>query len=163
MKIEISEGIFISISKTDYLKVKSFSKQNIQLIKRNDTSYPIITHIKEGVRVTKMVSHIVMDVTDNDTVIHKDKNHLNLMRSNLRKVSKSKAAYTKEKKRNTTSKYKGVSFAKSRDKWRASIKKEGSKSPTHLGYFDNEDDAAIAYNAAARLYHGELATINIIK
>lgn len=31
-----------------------------------------------------------------------------------------------------------------------------------LGYFDDEDDAAIAYNLASMKYHGEFAVLNTV-
>lgn len=43
--------------------------------------------------------------------------------------------------------YKGVSFAKQQGKWKASIR-IGDQRP-HLGYFDNSEDAAKAYDRAA--------------
>ena len=45
--------------------------------------------------------------------------------------------------RKSTSKYKGVTFDKEKGKWRARITDSGQI--IHLGYFDNEIDAAIRY------------------
>lgn len=57
-----------------------------------------------------------------------------------------------------TSQYHGVSWHKGRRKWQAQIKVGGK--PIHLGFFDTELDAAIAYDEASRKYHGEHGTRN---
>src|SRR5699024_11844646 len=46
----------------------------------------------------------------------------------------------------STSRYKGVSWDKSRRRWRADIKVNGKQ--VHLGRFENEEDAAQRYNQA---------------
>jgi len=59
-----------------------------------------------------------------------------------------------------TSKYKGVSRAKTKGKWRASA--NYNKKPKYLGYFDDENEAAIAYNKFAMEHYGEYAVLNEI-
>jgi group I intron endonuclease len=66
----------------------------------------------------------------------------------------------KKKYKNCTSKYVGVSFVKSRNKWRAKIFYQ--KKEIHLGLFVNETDAAEAYNKKALEIYGENARLNII-
>lgn len=61
---------------------------------------------------------------------------------------------------NTTSKYKGVSWAKNNNKWCARIGKNGVYK--NLGYFENEDDAARAYNEKAMVLYGDSAFQNVI-
>jgi predicted DNA-binding transcriptional regulator AlpA/DNA-binding XRE family transcriptional regulator len=58
----------------------------------------------------------------------------------------------------TTSKYKGVCWDDRRGKWLAQINKEGVHK--HLGRFDDEIDAAEAYDNAARELFGEHAFLN---
>lgn len=54
--------------------------------------------------------------------------------------------------------YKGVSFYPPREKYRAYIKMGGKRK--HLGYFWNPEDAARAYDEAARRLFGEFACVN---
>jgi len=58
----------------------------------------------------------------------------------------------------TTSRYKGVCWDERRGKWLAQISKEGVH--RHLGRFDDEIDAAEAYDNAARELFGEHAYLN---
>jgi DNA-binding transcriptional MerR regulator/predicted DNA-binding transcriptional regulator AlpA len=58
----------------------------------------------------------------------------------------------------TTSRYKGVCWDEDRGKWLAQISKEGVH--RHLGRFDDEIDAAEAYDNAARELFGEHAYLN---
>jgi hypothetical protein len=57
-----------------------------------------------------------------------------------------------------TSKYKGVFYDKKAGKFRAVLVVDGKKK--HLGYFDNEIDAAKAYDNAAKIHRGEFAVLN---
>ena len=49
-----------------------------------------------------------------------------------------------------TSKYIGVTWKKQNKKWRAQIKTNGV--PEHIGYFDTETEAAIAYQEKLEYY-----------
>jgi hypothetical protein len=60
-----------------------------------------------------------------------------------------------------SSKHKGVCWHKTKRKWYASIVVEYKN--IHLGVFDNEIDAAIAYNNAAIFYFGEFALLNSLE
>ena len=57
-----------------------------------------------------------------------------------------------------TSKYKGVFWLSSGQKWAAAIKVHGKQ--TRLGSFQDEDDAARSYNQAASKLFGDFAWLN---
>jgi len=57
-----------------------------------------------------------------------------------------------------TSKYKGVHWYKQTCKWRAQIQNKHKN--IYLGYYNTEEEAALAYNKAALEYFGEFAKIN---
>lgn len=62
---------------------------------------------------------------------------------------------------NSSSIYKGVSLSPNKKKWISGIKINGKR--IHLGTFEKEEDAALAYNVAAKIQYGEYAYINKIK
>lgn len=62
-----------------------------------------------------------------------------------------------------SSRYKGVSFSKEKRKWHSYITIDSTRKTNkrkHLGYFNNEIDAAKAYNQAARQIFGKFGRLN---
>lgn len=92
---------------------------------------------------------------------HIDCDKLNNRRSNLRIATHSQNLHNQVKtNKSKTSKYKGVHWRKVSCCWRAQIS-FGGKS-IDLGLFDNEIDAAKAYNVAALIYGMEFSNLNIV-
>jgi hypothetical protein len=95
-------------------------------------------------------------------VDHRNRNTLDNRRVNLRLATYTQDhGNSKKQKLNTSSKYKGVSWDASTQKWRAQITVEGK--PRHLGLFVDERDAGRTYDDAARDYFGEFARVNFPK
>ncbi len=61
----------------------------------------------------------------------------------------------------TSSKYRGVSYSKADKRWKAGIEIDGHG--INLGHYKQEEDAALAYNQAAKKYFGDMAYQNQIK
>lgn len=89
---------------------------------------------------------------------HRNHNTLDNQKSNLRECTKSQNQRNKSAKKNGTSKYLGVRFVSDRNKWRADI--SDGKSSIFLGEYFDEQEAAAAYNRAAKSIHGEFANLN---
>jgi hypothetical protein len=92
---------------------------------------------------------------------HKDRNTLNNCKSNLRFASRQQQGMNVSKQRRPlTSQYKGVHWDNNRNKWKAEIKlnQEGR----YIGRFENEHQAAEAYNEEALKLFGEFAVLNKI-
>lgn len=94
-----------------------------------------------------------------EIVDHKDRNPINDRIENLRAANHTQNSVNCSSKKNSSSKYLGVNF-KNGKYWQANIRINGKK--TYLGYFKTEEDAALAYNEAAKIHHGEFANLNII-
>ncbi|MHC4565348.1 MAG: AP2 domain-containing protein [Planctomycetota bacterium] len=93
-------------------------------------------------------------------VDHINHDGLDNRRANLRPATLAQNSRNRRKVKTAGhySKYKGLTWYKSSKQWRAMIMTDGkSKS---LGYFDDEIEAARAYDAAARELHGEFAALN---
>jgi hypothetical protein len=90
-------------------------------------------------------------------VDHRDGDGLNNRRANLRPATRSQNAANSGS-RSGTSQYKGVCWSTRRGRWIAQIRRGGRK--TWIGYFDDEESAARAYDAAARAEWGEFAWLN---
>ena len=91
-------------------------------------------------------------------VDHIDRNTMNNTRVNLRLCTQAENSKNRRANANGSSKYLGVYWSKAHQQWRALIR--ANNRINHLGLFDHEMDAAKAYDAAARTYHGEFANPN---
>lgn len=94
---------------------------------------------------------------------HKNHNTLDNRCENLRTATHSQNNRNRNKRtpQNSTCSYKGVSWNKRDRKYQVHITIKNKK--RHVGYFDSEEDAARAYDEAARKQYGEFASLNFEK
>lgn len=100
------------------------------------------------------------EIPEGYEVDHKDRNPLNNHIDNLRLATPSENQHNRAKSKNSTSGYKGVSWHKSEKKYYVQIKLNYKQ--YHLGSYDTAEQAALAYNEAAKRLHGEFAYQNEI-
>ena len=95
-------------------------------------------------------------------VDHEDGNGLNNQRYNIRDSTRIQNNYNKDKRKDNTSGYKGITLIKSKydltKPWRAQIQE--NKKPRKLGYYATAVEAAMAYDQAAKELHGDYARLN---
>ena len=107
-----------------------------------------------------LLHRFILSVKKGEFIDHINGIKLDNRRSNLRICSKQQNHFNSKKRKNTSSKYKGVHFYKAYNKYMAKIML--NRKSIFLGYFKTEKEAAKAYNQAARIYHGKFARLNII-
>ncbi len=115
---------------------------------------------KPGQKQTTVIMHQLIRGKC-ERIDHADGNGLNNQRLNLRLASRAQNGWNRTKCPGLTSRFKGVywkNWAKSGGKWGAYI--NCNKVRTHIGYFRDEWDAALAYNLKAEELFGEFAKFN---
>lgn len=122
--------------------------------KGRKTFYAITTLQKNGAQTSVKIHSLLFP--DAPTVDHRDWNGLNNRRSNLRPATP-REQKIHQRKASPRRRFKGVCQVPS-ENYRASIKPHGHL--IHLGVFASAEDAAHAYDAAAKKYFGEFAVLN---
>lgn len=105
--------------------------------------------------VERMLGHAIPEGYEVD---HVDGNKLNNKRENLRLATPSQNNINRPGGAGTSSCYKGVYWYKAYGKWHVQIRQGGYR--YFVGYFDDEEDAARAYDAKAKELFGEFAYLN---
>lgn len=124
------------------------------VVKRDKTFYAQTTVRVDGRQTKRYMHGLIMDAKGVD---HINRNGLDNRRCNLR-VCPPRLQMANQGSRGGSSRFKGVTWNKRRGKWCAKIQVRGQWH--HLGYFDDELDAARAYDEAALAWHGEYACLN---
>ena len=105
----------------------------------------------------KIRMHRMIMGNSNLQVDHRDMDKLNNQRCNLRFANNSENNSNKGPQPNNTSGHKGVHWNKNARKWQAQTKMNGHR--YHLGYFNDINDAVVAYRLGAKKYHGEYINV----
>jgi hypothetical protein len=107
-----------------------------------------------------MLHRFILDPPPGLEVDHVNRDGLDCRRGNMRLATRSQNSGNSPSRRGSTSRYKGVSWHRRDRRWVAEIMFAGRQ--YHLGRFslEEEEDAALAYDAAARVLFGEFAWLN---
>lgn len=148
MRELIVQKVKVIVDEEDFDWISSL---RLCLYKRKNKPYVLTS---SGERLHRLI----MNVTDNKLVVdHMDGDTLNNRKENLRICTQGNNARNRSKTdRPLTSKYKGVFW---NNAWRAQIRVNYKK--IHLGTFETEEAAAIAYNNSAIEHFGEFAKLNV--
>lgn len=150
-KVPLTNGGFATVSAIDYERVR---KWKWCLCTSKGCTYVMSSRNRNK----KSMHRFVMRARKGMIIDHINHNTLDNRRDNLRSCSISQSNMNRRGSIGSSSKFKGVHWYKCRQEWKSSIYVRGRH--YFLGAFQNEDDAAIVYNVAAQLFHGEFAYIN---
>lgn len=153
-EILLQNGMVVFVDDEDYERLNAYKWR----IYKEKSAITIETTID---RKTRKLGNVIFDIKNtNQVVVHINGDRLDFQKTNLKLISKSEMNLYKKGNVKSTSKYKGVSWSKRDNKWRAQIQSKGKT--IHLGAYLDEDEAAEAYNNAALIFHGKNAYQNKI-
>ena len=155
-RIDLGQGEWTLLDEVDYYRFGNL-KWSLGGYKKNLYAVSGIKN-KDGNFELVRLHRLIMNPPENLVVDHRNGDGLDNRRENLRLATKSQNLFNSRKRKNTSSQFIGVSFDKRSGLWVAYIGLCRKK--IFLGYFKNEIDAAKAYDAAAKIYHGEFARLN---
>jgi hypothetical protein len=116
---------------------------------------------RRGFMMKVFMHRLILLAPDTATVDHANRDTLDNRRSNLRLATMSEQNANRPKIFGA-SRFKGVYRRSDGRKWCAQIRAHNA--PTiYLGSFEIEEEAALAYNAAALEHYGEFARLNIVE
>lgn len=157
ISIILSNGMTSTVDAqdADLLQYTWHGKQN-----DNGVWYAYRAEKKHGRQTNIYMHRQITKAATGTEVDHWDGNGLNNCRYNLRVCTTSQNQCNRKKSANKTSQFKGVSWHKRAGKYRAYIKLHGKT--ISLGYYEDESQAARAYNIKAHELFGQYARLNIL-
>jgi hypothetical protein len=158
--IALTQGKFALVDEADFADVSRWNWCAVQKRSKANDLYAWYafrgrTPEDVGGKTTPVLLHRHLLGEPPEDVDHRNRDGLDNRRENLRKAT-AQQNMMNSLSRGGSSRFKGASW--SRGQWRASIRL--NYKTVHLGRFNTEEDAARAYDEAARRLHGEFARVN---
>ena len=152
--IPLTRGFMALVDDEDYERLAQYKWR---ICPHKNATYAMRTaRMADGRERTVQMHREIMEAQPGSDVDHVNRNGLDNRRANLRVCSRCQNLRNRIGRRSRDSKYKGVYQVGKR--WRARIAQGGKQ--YHLGHFDTQEEAAKAYDAAARHHFGEYARLN---
>jgi flagellar basal body P-ring protein FlgI len=157
-RIKLTQGKYTTVDNEDFERINQFKWYAHY---RNGNWYAIRNTKRINSKQTLIRMHrFIMNCPKKLEIDHISHNTLDNQKVNLRICTRSQNNMNRkiQQKRETSSKYKGVSWHKSNKKWEAQIKLNGKN--IYLGIYKIEVEAARAYDKKAKELFGEFANLN---
>ena len=155
-RLYLGEGYWTLLDVKDYYRLRIFK----WILYGNGTNlYAIRLRFTEPNKTSTVYMHReIMNPPAGLVVDHRNCDGLDNRKDNLRFATHAQNTRNRRKKKNSSSRFLGVYFNKEKSTWDSQLRHSDKR--IWVGRFDNEIDAAHAYDRAAIKHHGEFARLN---
>lgn len=156
-RIPLTQGKYAIVDPDDYERL---TRHKWHVIRGANTYYAGRNSRIGKKRFSIKMHRQIINPPDHLLVDHINRYGFDNRKANLRPATRAQNTLNRPfiKTKTSSSKYRGVSWSKSQKKWHAHLGLNGKCK--FIGYFQNEIDAAKAYDNAARKYHKDFAVTN---
>jgi len=158
-RIPLTQGKYAIVDPEDYERLNKYKWYAVKCGKTFYASRTVRTG-KNKKRINITMHRQILNPPHHLVVDHINHSGLDNRKANLRPATRTQNNMNRlcSKRKGSPSKYKGVIWHKSTKKWNVQICYNGKRRT--IGYFDDEIEAAKAYDEAAKKYHKEFAVLN---
>jgi hypothetical protein len=158
-EIQLTQGKIALVDDEDYLYLSQLKWHAVKVVSKCSSRWYANHSVKDGGGCLSIRMHWLIL---GKSVDHVNGDGLDNRRSNLRLCSRMGNNRNQRRIPKVTAPYKGVRrrIYRFRTMWEARIKVDGKV--IYLGLYSTPEEAGIAYNDAAKVYHGEFASLNVI-
>lgn len=152
-EIYLTQGKVTVVDDEDYVWLRKWRFRFLN-------GYAVRTIHEPGSQKMKVIHmhNLIMNPPAGMVSDHINGDSLDNRKINLRLCTPLENSFNRSKNSLNTSGYKGVNLNKRLGKWRATV--GGGSNKTHLGYFENIEEAAHVYDEAAKQRYGVFARLN---
>jgi hypothetical protein len=158
IKIKLTKGHFAIIDEKDFVLV---SRYNWHATNHDNVIYAA-TRMPDANLKYKYMHQLILGLDGQTRIDHKNRNGLDNRRTNLRICPNlsSNSMNRGKQSNNLSSKFKGVTWDKNRNKWKMQIKFRDTRIQKR---FDTEEQAAVSYNHFVNVLCPEFGVLNNIE
>lgn len=162
MKIPLTNGYFMEVDDVDYERLSAFKWY--AKIYRNRYVYAARTDRSTGAIRTILAHRYIAGVREDEDVDHINLNTLDNRKENLRIATNGQNRANSRRNRSCNLPFRGVTLNRgwngSKGGKRFAARIRHNKKDLYLGSFHDIQEAAMAWDVAARQLHGEFGTLN---
>lgn len=151
MAIPLTQGFFALVDGEDY---EWLSQWKWHILKGRSTIYAVRKSYARKIYMHRQI----LKAKAEEEVDHQSHYGLDNRKQNIRLCTNAQNQYNQRPQKGKSSQFKGVFWHKVNGNWMALIKYNGKSK--YLGHYNNETDAAKAYDKAAKNLFGEFAHTN---